>query len=249
MRNIKLTIEYDGTDFNGWQVQAKTQRTVQGEIEKALNIILKKKTRIYGSGRTDSGVHAFGQVAHFKTSSPMPCEVLNRALNANLPPDIIIHDVTDVPLNFHAQYNAKKKTYCYTILNRVCPCAINRRFCTHIPCRLNFTAMRHASKQLLGEHDFKSFAASNPAKRGKKESTVRRVSQIHLKKKGDYLTIEIEANGFLYKMVRNIVGTLILIGTGKLAKDSIARILEERDRSFAGETAPALGLCLMEVKY
>ncbi len=251
MRNIKLRIEYDGTDFNGWQIQQKGTRTVQQEIEKALQIILKKKIRIYGSGRTDSGVHAAGQIAHLKTQSTIPSDALCRALNTHLPPDIVIHDVQDVPLNFHAQFSAQRKIYQYTILNRQSPCALNRRFCTHIPYRLNIKSMRTAASMLIGTHDFRSFVASDSArkKNARVQNTVRTIYQSTLKKRGDYLIYTIESNGFLYKMVRNIIGTLMAVGCAQLPADGIPHIIHSKDRSAAGYTAPPQGLCLMEVKY
>lgn len=250
-RNIKLTIEYDGTDFNGWQVQSKDRRTVQGEIETALATILKKKTRVHGSGRTDSGVHALGQIANFKTTSTMPCDAFCRALNTYLPKDIVIHHADDAPADFHAQFSAKRKIYRYTILSRQTPCAINRRFCTHIPYKLNITAMKIAAKALQGNHDFQSFAASDPAKRrkGVTQNTVRNIYLSDLKKQHDYLIYEIESDGFLYKMVRNIVGTLIAVGCGQLDPKKIVTILKAKNRDTAGDTAPPQGLCLIKVIY
>jgi len=249
MRTIKLTIEYDGTDFNGWQVQSQGNRTVQGEIEKALQTILKKKVRVYGSGRTDSGVHALGQVAHFKTSSTIPADAICRALNVNLPRDVAILQAEDVKRDFHAQFDAKRKVYRYTILNRQKPCAVNRRFCTHIPYALNVSAMRRGAKDLIGQHDFRSFVASDPAKCGKEGSTIRRIYRADLKKRGMYIVFEIEANGFLYKMVRNIVGTLIAIGARQCSSFSMQNIITAKNRTMAGDTALPQGLCLMEVKY
>lgn len=249
MRNIKLTIEYDGTDFNGWQIQSPARRTVQGEIEKTLQKILKKKIRIYGSGRTDSGVHALGQTANFTTASNIACDALCRALNTNLSKDISILKVEEASLTFHAQFDAKRKTYRYTILNRHEPCAINRRFRTHIPYKLNIHAMREASKYLVGRHDFSSFVASDPAKRGQKQSSIRRVYLSQIKKRGNLIIFEIEANGFLYKMVRNIIGTLIEIGSKKYSASNMKEILKAKNRAEAGNTAPPQGLCLHNVRY
>ena len=262
MRNIKLTIEYDGTDFNGWQTQTarkekstpathNVHRTIQGEIEKALKKIFKQGLKLTGSGRTDSGVHALGQVASFKTRSSMPAGEMQNALNANLPDDIAIIKVEEAPSDFHAQYSVKSKTYRYTILNRNMPCAQQRNFCLLYPYKLNIRAMREETKSLVGHHDFKSFTASDPAKRkkGVKENTVRTIKRLTITKKGDFLTLDIEANGFLYKMVRNIVGTLLAVGSGKLAKGSIKQILAKKDRNTAGITAKPKGLALLEVKY
>ncbi len=257
MRNIKLTIEYDGTHFSGWQVQDQRKRTVQGEIEKALKTIFKKKIRLIGSGRTDSGVHALGQVAHFKTTSPtcarqgMPTAEMLNALNANLPEDIAVLESSEVPDDFHAQYSAKRKTYRYCILNRQSRSAVKRHSCLHFPHTLNLKAMQEESKSLVGRKDFRSFMAANPAERNtiKDKNTVRTIHAIKILKHDDYIYIRIEANGFLYKMVRNIVGTLLAVGTGKLPKGSIRKILKEKNRSSAPATAASKGLCLLDVSY
>jgi tRNA pseudouridine38-40 synthase len=251
MRNIKLTIEYDGTNFNGWQVQAKGHRTVQGEIEKALRKIFKRKIRLVGSGRTDSGVHALGQVANFKTASKITTVEIQNAINSNTGKDLTVLNVEDVPINFHAQYSTKDKTYCYCILNRKAPCAQQRFFCLHIPQKLNLTAIRREAKALIGRKDFRSFMAMDPAKRDTIETknTVRTIKRLEIRKKGDFIYIIIEANGFLYKMVRNIVGTLVEIGLGRLPEGCINTILRKKDRKFAGNTALAKGLCLDNVTY
>jgi len=251
MRNIKLTIEYDGTNFNGWQIQGQGHRTVQGDIETALQKIFKKKIRLIGSGRTDSGVHALGQVANFTIASKMPTGEIIKALNGNLAEDVVVLDAKEVPVPFHAQYNAKRKTYRYTILNRKATCAQQRNFCLYFPYKLNLTAMRQEAKSLVGKKDFRSFMASDAKKRLKiaEKDTVRTIYRLDIKKKKDLLLIEIEANGFLYKMVRNIVGTLLDIGTGKLPPGSLKEILSQRNRQFAADTAPAKGLCLIDVKY
>ncbi|MCK5581769.1 MAG: tRNA pseudouridine(38-40) synthase TruA [Candidatus Omnitrophica bacterium] len=251
MKNFKLTVEYDGTKFNGWQVQAQNERTIQGKIEQALKIIFKKRIRLYGSGRTDSGVHASGQVANFKTSTQKSDNEILNAINANLPPDISIINIQEVPLDFHSQYSAKRKTYRYTILNRKARSAQNRNFYLHFPHTLNVTAMRQDIKNLVGKKDFRSFMASDTAlrKTGKTKKTVRTIYDAKIQKKGDLIYIDITANGFLYKMVRNIAGTLIAVGTGKMPKGSIHQILQKKDRILAGDTAPAKGLCLLQVEY
>lgn len=261
-KNIKLTIEYDGTNFHGWQTQAArdssqkqakchTHRTVQGEIEKVLRIIFKKNLKLIGSGRTDSGVHALGQVAHFKIHTSMPIAEMQNALNANLPDDIAIIKTEEVPLNFHAQYSVKSKTYRYTILNAAARCAQQRNFCLYYPYKLNIRKMREAAKDLVGRKDFKSFTASDPAKRksNKMENTVRTIKRLAITKNGDNLIVDIEANGFLYKMVRNIIGTLLEVGRGKLTEGSIKQILAEKNRHAAGNTAKPKGLALIEVRY
>jgi len=261
-RNIKLTIEYDGTNFCGWQIQTarkgsrqqsshQKHRTVQEEIEKALKKIFKHNLLLTGSGRTDSGVHALGQVAHFKTHSSMPITEMQNALNANIPDDIAIIKIEEVPLNFHAQYSVKSKTYRYTILNTAARCAQQRHFCLYYPYKLNIQRMKEEAKNLIGRKNFQSFTASDPAKRkaNKRESTIRTITRLTITKKGSNLIFDIEANGFLYKMVRNIVGTLLEVGRGKLTNGSIKRILSKKDRNAAGNTAKPWGLTLLKVRY
>ncbi|MBF0484817.1 MAG: tRNA pseudouridine(38-40) synthase TruA [Candidatus Omnitrophica bacterium] len=247
MRVIKITIEYDGTKFSGWQMQAKGFRTVQGEIEEALNKIFKKRIVILGSGRTDSGVHALGQVAHFRIDSPLSLEKLHKALNGNLPQDVVITKLEEVDNDFHAQYSVKRKTYRYTILNRDIRSAINRNFCLLYPYKLNVKLMRSEAKCLVGKHDFKSFQNQDISR--KDESSVRTVKALTIKKDGDIITIDITADGFLYKMVRNIVGILLEVGSGKLPKGIVKRVLTQKDRTTAPANAKAHGLTLLKVEY
>ena len=247
-RTIKLTIEYDGTDFQGWQFQIPPNRTIQEEIEKTLKKITKENIRVIGSGRTDSGVHALGQVAHFKTKTKLSNATLLKALNYHLPKDISVLRVQKVKNTFHAQFSAKKKTYRYTILNRIAPSAQERNFAYQFPYPLNVAAIKREAKNLVGRKDFKSFQASE-ARDTKEKSSVRTVSKVSIQKKGDFIYFEIEANGFLYKMVRNIVGTLLDIGTGKLPPGSLKKILAQKNRAAASKTAPAHGLCLVKVQY
>ncbi|MBI3617874.1 MAG: tRNA pseudouridine(38-40) synthase TruA [Candidatus Omnitrophica bacterium] len=248
LRNIKLTLEYDGTDFYGWQVQIKSRRTVQAEIEKALKKIFKKHTTLFGSGRTDSGVHALGQVANFHAETKLPITTIQTALNANFPKDIAVVGIEEVGPRFHARFSVKSKTYRYAILNRPARCAIERRFCLFYPYPLNLRSMRAEARALAGRHDFRSFQAANPS-RDEKATTVRTVHRIEIKKKDDFIYIDIEADGFLYKMVRNIVGALLQIGRGKLSKGGMRQILKRKDRSVAPAPAKAQGLTLVEVKY
>ncbi|MFC1510638.1 tRNA pseudouridine(38-40) synthase TruA [Candidatus Omnitrophota bacterium] len=251
MQNIKLTIEYDGTRFQGWQSQNKGQRTVQDEIEGALKKICKEKIRLIGSGRTDSGVHALAQVANFKTKSKRPAKEYINALNGNLPKDISIINAESVPLSFHAQYTAKKKTYRYSILYRPTRSALQHRFSFHISTQLNVALMRKEAKTLIGRKDFASFQTSDPVRKraGKQENTIRHITALNIKKHGDVIAIDITANGFLYKMVRNIVGTLLEIGSGKKPKGSMQTILKNKNRTMAGQTAKACGLMLLKVIY
>ncbi len=252
MKTYKLTIEYDGTDFNGWQIQGQNNRTVQAEIERALEHIAKKRVHVLASGRTDSGVHAKGQVAHFRSAAiRLNCQDLLRALNANLPDDVSILNVEEVPKNFHAQFDVKRKTYRYTILNRVAPSSLERHVCLHIPYKLNLSKMRQAAVILQGRHDFRSFMASDPAQRATvaKKNTVRQIFSFNIRKKGPFILIDVESNGFLYKMVRNLIGTLLFVGSGKILPGQVSNILKSKDRALAGDTAPAYGLCLLEVIY
>ena len=248
LRNIKLTIEYDGTHFNGWQVQGKTERTIQGEIEKALKKVFHKSIHLMGSGRTDSGVHALGQAANFKVDTSLTTQEIVRALNASLPEDIAIVDAKKVGRHFHAQYSAKSKIYRYTILNRKARTAVERNFCHFHPSPLNIRLMRQEAKVLVGRRDFKSFQATPPQDEKGKSST-RTIKRIAISRKKDFINIDFEANGFLHKMVRNIVGTLLEIGSQKFPKGSMKRILAEKNRIWAGRTARAKGLCLLKVRY
>lgn len=247
-RNLKITLEYDGTHYCGWQVQKGSvflKASIQSTLEKALRKILQEKIRLIGSGRTDAGVHALGQVANFKTKSNMPLDKLQRALNGNLPDDITISKIEEVNPKFHSRFNAKSKVYRYTILNRRYPSALlrNRVYFCRYP--LDIKVMRRQAKVLLGRHNFRSFQAAD-----KKESNpVRTIKQLNIKKQGDLIYIDIEADGFLYNMVRNIVGTLIEIGRGKFPKGVLRKILAAKNRKVAGPTAPSCGLCLVEVRY
>ena len=245
MRNIKLIIEYDGTRFVGWQTQ-KAQRTVQETIEKSLQKILCEKVSLVGSGRTDSGVHALAQVANFKTSSNLPPGALKKALNTNLPDDIAIKDCVYAPLNFNARFNAKSKRYMYTIYNGTAKIAINRQYVYRMPYRLDVGLMKKAAKELLGRRNFKSFHGA-----GRWITDFNRcIKRLDIRKdKKNFIYIDIEADGFLYKMVRNIVGTLVEVGRGHMPATGIKEILKARDRNISGPTMPAKGLCLIEVKY
>jgi len=253
MRNIKLTIEYDGTNYAGWQVQARVQKTehrvqkktIQETIEKTLRKILQKRIKIIGSGRTDAGVHAQAQVANFKTASKITLEKLKRALNGNLPEDIKIIKIEEVTLDFHSRFYAKSKLYRYTILNRTHPSAFLRNTTYFYPHPLDSKLMQEEARPLLGRHNFSAFQACGSSVK----DSVRTIKKVQIKKEGDLIYVDIEADGFLYNMVRNIVGTLIEIGRGKLPEGSAKKILLARNRKFAGPTLPAKGLCLLEVKY
>ena len=244
MRNIRLTIQYDGTNYSGWQSQ-KNSVAIQDVIEKAIAKLLGHKARIVGAGRTDAGVHAFGQVANFKTASRLSLESIKNGLNKHLPPDIVIIRSEDVDLDFHPQYDAKKKHYRYCITTQRAASPFYRNFTVPTRYDLDLDIMKREARQLLGRHDFSSFQGSN----SKRQSAIRRVYRIDIKKKGNFIYVDIEADGFLYNMARVLVGTLIDIGRGYLKKGSAKRILRAKARRFGGSTAPAMGLSLVKVEY
>jgi tRNA pseudouridine38-40 synthase len=245
MRNIKLTIEYDGTNYQGWQIQAKGP-TIQGMIEEKLALLVGETIHLVGSGRTDAGAHALGQVANFKTWSQMDVRSIQRALNSLFPTDIVIKSVEEVEENFNARKQSKSKIYEYRILNRPIRSAFHRRYAWHIPQKLNLREMKKAAQSLTGEHDFSSFRSVGSPTR----TAIRKVIRAEWKRSRDGLIcFEIEANGFLKQMVRAIVGTLVEVGKGKISVGEFQIILESRDRKKAGPTAPAHGLFMKEVKY
>jgi tRNA pseudouridine38-40 synthase len=245
MRTIKLTIEYDGTEYLGWQSQPDG-KTIQGVLEETLKQITGERVHVIGSGRTDAGVHALAQVAHFKTESPIDLNSLQRALNSLLPKDILIKRVEEVDRDFHAQKKARSKVYEYRILNQPLRSVFHRQYSWHLPQKLDEEAMSKAALFLIGEHDFSSFRSSGtPTK-----TPVRKVFRAEWKKdRGGILRFEIEANGFLKQMVRTIVGTLVEVGKGKISPEEFKEILRCKDRKRAGPTAPPHGLFLKEVKY
>lgn len=248
-RNVRLTIEYDGTDFHGWQIQRKNERTVQGEIRSALRKIFKQDILLIGAGRTDTGVHADGQAANFKAATAMSAKEIQKALNANLPEDIAVLNVKFVAQKFHAQFDAKSKVYRYIILHRQTRSAQHRDFCLFHPYPLNLKVLRAEAVSLLGKKDFKGFAASDPRGENRRGHTIRKIKRIDIKKHGDFIYIDIEADGFLHHMVRNIVGTLLEIASGRMPRGGIKKILRSKDRALAGYTARAKGLSLLKVKY
>jgi len=245
MRNIKLIIEYDGTNYQGWQVQPGDP-TVQGTLEEKLSRLTGERIHLFGSGRTDSGVHALGQVAHFKTQSQMDTHTIQRALNSLLPSDIMIQKVEEVGEGFHARKHSKSKVYEYRILNRKLRSVFHRGYIWHVPQKLNLAEMKKATQSLIGEHDFSAFRTVGSPTR----TAVRRVIRAEWKKgRGGLIRFEIEANGFLKQMVRSIVGTLVEIGKGKKKASDLRKVLNSKDRKEAGPTAPYQGLFLKEVKY
>ncbi len=247
LRKFKLTLEYDGAAFCGWQTQAGGLRTTQNHLEEKLEYIFKRPTHCHASGRTDSGVHALAQVAHFKAATDLTPKVIHRALNSFLDRDLSIVKVQEVPLDFDAQYSARAKTYRYTILNRAYPSALWRDRAYFYPGFLDLSVMRGAARLLRGKHDFKAF--QNASERSATRTTIRSVSKLTIAKEGNLIHITITADGFLYKMVRNIVGALLAAGSGKISKNDIPKILKGKDRKLAPKTAPSYGLCLVSVKY
>ncbi len=251
MRNIKLTIAYDGTNYAGWQVQnnpkssANSPETIQGTMEEILSQILNEDVKLVASGRTDSGVHAIGQVANFKTKAKLRPKNIQNALNSCLPRDIVVKKVEEVGLDFHARYGATTKSYRYTILNREVRSPFDRHYAAFIPYPLDVRSMQDAAGHLAGRHDFMSFKAKGSSNR----VSTRTLKSLKVRKIGSFIYIYLEADGFLYNMARNIVGTLIEAGRGKLEADDVKEILKAKKRSLAGPTAPPEGLCLVKVKY
>ncbi len=244
LRTIALRLEYDGTRFAGWQRQ-DGQRTVQGEIEAAIERIVGERATVHGSGRTDAGVHALGQVASFRARTRIGAAEIGRALSAMLPEDIAVLGAWEADADFHARFGAASKVYRYRVLNRRERSAIDRAFSHRVAAPLDLDAMRAAAAVLLGRHDFRAFCTEATSR----NDTVRTVSRLDLERRGDYIVVEIEADGFLYNMVRSIVGTLLLVGTAKMSVDAFRNVFLSRDRRRAGPTAPARGLFLVEVRY
>jgi len=247
MRNLKLEIEYEGASYCGWQVQTrnKKKKSIQSVLESALSKILQERIHLAGSGRTDAGTHALAQVANFRTSSNIPLKKLRLGLNALLPDDIVIAKIKEVGPSFHSRFDAKSKVYRYIILNRSYPSAMLRNKAYFYPYPLDTRLMQQEAGVLLGRHNFKSFQA-----RDKKErDPVKTIKKIRVSRNKDFIYVDIEADGFLYNMVRNIAGTLVEIGRGKIARGSLKKILLSRDRRIAGPALPACGLYLVKVKY
>ena len=244
MRNLRLDICYDGTRYRGWQRLSGTDNTIQGKIETALSRILGEPIEISGSGRTDAGVHAKGQVANFRCESTMSAAEMLSQLRRYLPEDIGIYSCKDCSERFHARLNAKEKTYRYRIWNSDAPCVFERRFVAVMQEKLNITAMEQAAAHFCGEHDFAAFCG-NPKF---KKSTVRFIRSLKVERVGAEIQITVTGNGFLHNMVRIIVGTLVEVGRGERVADSIPELFGGK-RAEAGFLVPPQGLCLMEVEY
>ena len=245
MRNIKLTIEYDGKDFNGWQKQPD-KLNIQGNIENAIKQITGEDVELNASGRTDAGVHAFGQVANFKTESNLPIDKFPIAINTKLKKSIRILKAEEVDDKFHSRLACKRKTYRYVINNSAVGSAIYRNFETHIPQKLNINKMKQAVKYFEGEHDFKAFKASGTSSK----SSVRTIFNANvIEMPNDRIYIELTGNGFLYNMVRIIAGTLVDVGLEKIAPEDVPNIILQGKRELAGKTLSPSGLYLLNVKY
>ena len=243
--NYKLVLQYDGTKLNGWQKQGNTDNTIQGKLEAILEKMYGEYVEIHGSGRTDAGVHALGQVANFHASEQFSTEEIQNTLNEYLSKDIRVLDVETVDERFHARLTAKGKTYEYRIDNGKIANVFQRKYTMREENPLDLTAMKNAAAYLLGTHDFKTFCANKKMKK----STVRTITAVEIKENDGIVSIRYTGNGFLYNMVRILTGTLIEVGRGKRAPEDVKEIINAQDRGAAGFTAPAQGLFLVEVDY
>ncbi|MBH1941252.1 tRNA pseudouridine(38-40) synthase TruA [Mobilitalea sibirica] len=244
MRRIKLEVAYDGTNYCGWQLQSG-HLTVEAVLNKALSELLKEEVAVIGASRTDSGVHAKGNVAVFDTNSLIPSEKISYAVNQRLPEDVKVQSSVEIPLEFHPRRVKSKKTYEYCILNRNILLPTERLYTTFIYNDLDVKAMQEAASYLVGEHDFKSFCSVKT----QVTDTVRTIYSLEVSKKKDIITIRVTGNGFLYNMVRIIAGTLIEVGRGAYPPQKVKGMLEGCDRNLAGPTAPAKGLTLIKIEY
>ncbi len=245
MRNIKLIIQYDGSKYHGWQKQPG-RKTIEAEIIQAIeNLTSCENVKVTGASRTDAGVSALGQIANVKLNTPIPTERLAKAISQNLPPEIVVTEAVDVPDNFDAIKDAKSKLYRYSIFTGKIRPVMQISHCWHRQGKLDVNEMQQAGQKFVGTKDFKSFATACD----KRSSSVRTISRCDVSQDKQWIYIEVEANGFLYNMVRNIVGTLVEIGRSRWQADKIEEILEAKNRTAAGPIAPASGLCLMWIKY
>lgn len=243
-RTLRLVLEYEGTRYGGWQRQADVP-TVQQTLEEALRDLLGERVATVAAGRTDAGVHAEGQVVSFRTASRLPAAGILGGTNARLPEDVALRSAEDAEAGFHAQRDARGKHYRYRILNRRTPAPLRRRTAWRVPRALDRDRMAAAAAPLLGRHDFRAFRNAGSVV----GDPVRTLRRLDIRDDGEYLCIEVEGDGFLYRMVRNLVGTLVAAGDGRIAPEAVREILASRDRRRAGPAAPAHGLCLVEVFY
>jgi tRNA pseudouridine38-40 synthase len=245
MRNLKIIVEYDGTGYHGWQRQPH-DITIQQMLEEKFGIITQEEIMLIGSGRTDAGVHAAGQVANFKTKSKIGERNLLMGANSLLPVDIVVKDLVEVVKGFHARYDVKSKIYLYQIFNDMYPSALYRNYSWFVNSPLDVDLIREAARQLIGTHDFSSFCAAN----SDAVNHIRKIMDVSVRQEeGGMIKFFIEADGFLRHMVRNIVGTLVDVGKGRLSPSGFLDIMKAKDRNMAGVTAPPQGLFLIEVKY
>lgn len=244
MKKFKITIEYCGKNYCGWQKQ-NHQPSIQGELEKAAYKVFSQEVDITGAGRTDAGVHAIGQVAHFCVDTNIQEEKIAAAINAYLPDDIVVRNAKIAPEDFHARYSAKGKIYVYGIYNARTRSALFRDVCAFIPVKLNADLMKEAANAFLGTHDFAGFASTGFSAK----TTIRTINNIDVVQLGNFIAIEVKGNGFLYNQVRIMAGTLIEVGKGKISPENMEDIIKSKKRELAGPTAPAEGLFLHEVLY
>lgn len=256
MRNIKLTVEYEGTAYSGWQSQKRGEPTVQSALEEAVERLTARRARVTGAGRTDAGVHALGQVACFRTASALDLATIRRGLNALLPADIRVREAEEAAAGFHPQWSARGKRYFYVISNAECLSPFVERFAWRVPQRLGLAGMKRAAAFFTGRHDFAAFRASgSSARTSEREITLLSVSESRglcfagVRLRGRFIRVAVEGDGFLRYMARNIVGTLVEVGRGKIKPGAVPGIIASRDRRAAGPTAPAKGLFLEEVFY
>ncbi len=245
MRNIKVLVEYDGTNYHGFQRQTEELPTIQQSLEETLEQLTKHPVSIIGAGRTDAGVHARGQVINFRTNCSIPVDKLPLAMNRLLPNDIAILAAEEADEPFHAQFRAKRKVYKYHIYNSRLPSVFDRLYSYHVPQKLCIDRMSEAASYIVGEHDFSAFKAAG----AKTKTSVRTVYRLEIDCHSPHIYLTIEGNGFLYNMVRIVTGTLLYVGKGKLTPDDVRRFVETGKREEAGPTVPPQGLCLMEVIY
>lgn len=245
MRNIRIIVEYDGSRYNGWQRLGDSDNTIQGKLERVISEMVGCDTEITASGRTDAGVHARNQVANFKTRSSMGLNDMRDYMNHYLPGDIVVKSVSEAADRFHSRYNVSGKKYCYYIWNSEVPTAFERKYSYHVPEHLDFVGMKDAAEKLVGTHDFLGFSSLKKTKK----STVRTIRDISISRHGDMVVFSFTADGFLYNMVRILMGSLLEIGLGKKSIDHIDEVFKSRTRAEAGITVPSQGLFLDEVHY
>lgn len=245
MRNIKVILQYEGTRYQGWQRQESTSNTIQGRLEALLTKMCGRKVEVDGSGRTDAGVHAYGQVANFHIDTEMSLREIMDYMNRYLPEDIAVIDIAEMPERFHSRLNAKGKTYQYRVINSSVPHIFDRRYVYVVEEKLDVEAMRRAAGALCGTHDYKAFTSSKKSRK----STVRTVESIEIEKEGDEIRFTFRGNGFLFHMVRIMMGTLLEAGMHKTDEAQIRKLLESGTRQEAGYLVPAKGLSLVEVRY